>query len=197
MRITPVGLTGMEDSRIFKLACDAAAITHGHASGYLAAGVLAVVISSITTGTSLEEAIFVGLSKTEGLHQREEVETAVLQAVTKARNGTPSRQEIELLGEGWVAEEALAISLYCALSADSFEEGVILAVNHGGDSDSTGAITGNILGAIHGVSKISDRWLTDLELRFEIEQVAKDIYKYFHTESYVPNDEDYERYPPN
>jgi ADP-ribosylglycohydrolase len=80
------------------------------------------------------------------------------------------------LGEGWVAEEALAIGVYCALAAgEDFAAGVRLAVNHGGDSDSTGAIAGNLLGTALGVSAIPQRWLDKLELRTEIETIADDM----------------------
>jgi ADP-ribosylglycohydrolase len=74
-----------------------------------------------------------------------------------------------------VAEEALAISLYCALRAHHLEEGIITAVNITGDSDSTGAIAGNLLGAIHGARAIPQRWLDTLELREVIETVARDL----------------------
>ena len=74
-----------------------------------------------------------------------------------------------------VAEEALAISRYCALSAQDFESGVVLAVNLDGDSDSTGAITGNLLGAQFGVEAIPLRWLDALELREVIQAVADDL----------------------
>jgi len=53
---------------------------------------------------------------------------------------------IRELGGGWIAEEALAIGVYCALKATTFEDGVIMAVNHDGDSDSTGLIAGHLLG---------------------------------------------------
>ena len=79
---------------------------------------------------------------------------------------------IQKLGEGWVAEEALAISLYCALCAEDFEAGVVLAVNLDGDSDSTGSVTGNLLGALFGVEAIPSRWLDALELREVIYAVA-------------------------
>lgn len=87
----------------------------------------------------------------------------------------PSPESIERLGGGWVAEEALAIGLWCALAADSLEEGVIVAVNHSGDSDSTGLIAGYFLGLIHGPDAIPQRWLEHLELRDVIGQVAWDI----------------------
>ena len=79
---------------------------------------------------------------------------------------------------GKAAEEALAISIYCALVARNFKHGVILAVNHDGDSDSTGSITGNLLGAIHGVRSIPSEWLEPLELREVITTVAEDLYAF-------------------
>lgn len=82
---------------------------------------------------------------------------------------------MERLGQGWVAEEALAISLFCALRSRTFEHGVRLAVNHGGDSDSTGSLTGQLLGTLWGEDVIPQRWLDELELRDVIEAVATDM----------------------
>jgi len=56
---------------------------------------------------------------------------------------------------------------------------VLLAVNHSGDSDSTGAITGNLLGLMLGVGAIPEKWLAELELRAEIEAMAGDLFKQF------------------
>ncbi len=198
MRAAPVGLAWPADEETaFDYGCKSAAITHGHPSGYLAAGVLAVVISRVVAGASLDAAIDSGLSRIEGLHQSNEISSAVVRALVEARRGSPCPKKVETLGEGWVAEEALAISIYCALTAPNLEEGVILAVNHSGDSDSTGAITGNILGAIYGLTAIPERWLSQLELRHEIEQVAVDLHTYFHEPLFEPTDEDFRRYPPN
>ena len=55
------------------------------------------------------------------------------------------------LGKGWVAEETAAIAVYsCLRYPDEFKKAMICAVNHNGDSDSTGSVTGNILGAYLG-----------------------------------------------
>ena len=84
------------------------------------------------------------------------------------------------MGEGWVAEEALAISLYCALCAENdFKKGVLLTVNHSGDSDSTGAITGNILGCMLGNSSIPEKWIEQLELKEIIKQLGVDLFIQF------------------
>jgi ADP-ribosylglycohydrolase len=91
------------------------------------------------------------------------------------RNVSPEKA-ITRLGQGWIAEEALAISLYCALVAPDFRHGVILAVNHDGDSDSTGSITGNLLGTRYGVNAIPQQWLEPLELREVIAEIAEDLH---------------------
>ncbi|MNV95092.1 ADP-ribosylglycohydrolase [compost metagenome] len=50
-----------------------------------------------------------------------------------------------------------------------------MAVNHSGDSSSTGLVAGHLLGAQHGAAAIPGRWLEHLELRQVIAQVAEDI----------------------
>ena len=92
-----------------------------------------------------------------------------------ARTGPLRPETVVTLGEGWNAEEALSIALACALDADDFETGVRLAVNHDGDSDSTGAMAGNLLGALHGLDGIPQRWLAGLEARRIVAEVADDL----------------------
>lgn len=52
---------------------------------------------------------------------------------------------------------------------------MLAAVNHSGDSDSTGAIAGNILGAQSGIASIRAAWLDALELRVPLERLARDL----------------------
>ena len=98
-------------------------------------------------------------------------------AILLLDDGKTDLENIGHLGEGWVGEEALAISLYCALKHfDSFENAMIAAVNHGGDSDSTGAVTGNILGAAIGYEAIPQFYKEDLEMHDLILHMADDLY---------------------
>lgn len=97
-------------------------------------------------------------------------------AIDLAKEGYPSVDKIRQLGEGWVGDEALAIAVYCALSyPDDFAKALILSVNHDGDSDSTGAITGNIMGAYLGISSIPKEWIENIELKAEIIQLSDDL----------------------
>jgi ADP-ribosylglycohydrolase len=105
-----------------------------------------------------------------------EVVRAIDAALDLAANvPKPALGDVESLGGGWVGEEALAIALYSAIVAPDFERGLRIAVNHGGDSDSTGSLTGNLLGALYGVEVIPERWLRDLELKDVIEELAVDL----------------------
>jgi ADP-ribosylglycohydrolase len=89
-------------------------------------------------------------------------------AVALAKAKCTDSHAIDQLGEGWIGEEALAISVFCAIRySEDFEGALIASVNHRGDSDSTGAITGNILGASLGASAIPEKFKKDLEL-FEL-----------------------------
>ena len=94
------------------------------------------------------------------------------------------------MGEGWVSEEALAIALYCALVAPDLASGIRTAVNITGDSDSTGSITGQILGAMQGEEAIPGEWLRRLELREVIADVAEDFVR-LHEEPRAWEREDY------
>jgi ADP-ribosylglycohydrolase len=174
MRVAPIGLVARADEA-FELGFEVAALTHGHPSGSLSAAFLAYLIRRIIDGDSLQDAIFMAKNVLRAHQDHEET----LDALNVAERYAASRDLNALregrLGEGWVAEEALAISVYCALLFRNFEEAVTGAVNQSGDSDSTGSITGNICGAIYGVESIPERWLGQLELRTEITEIADDL----------------------
>jgi ADP-ribosylglycohydrolase len=71
----------------------------------------------------------------------------------------------------------------------------VLAVNHSGDSDSTGAIAGNICGALYGAAAIPAPWLNRLELREEITAAADDLAALRENTLDLNSDEIFERYP--
>jgi ADP-ribosylglycohydrolase len=173
MRVAPAGLASGDP---FSLACQAAALTHGHASGYLAAGVLALMVSELTRGHDLRAAVVAAIGRLKEVNASEEVSAALTAAVDAAELGPLGADAIGILGQGWTAEEALAIATHCALTADSFRSGVLHAVNHDGDSDSTGAICGNLLGAAYGAHAIDSDLLAQLEGGDVITQVADDLH---------------------
>jgi ADP-ribosylglycohydrolase len=181
MRLAPVGLFASRLQHIwppwetFQLGVRLAALTHGHPSGSLPAGVLAVLVQGLVEGAALPEALVTAKACLRRAPDHAETLDAILRAEDLAFSELAPSQAIARLGQGWVGEEALAIALYCTLVAPGFREGVVLAVNHDGDSDSTGAIAGNLLGALWGAKAIPRGWLSRLELKQVIAEVADDL----------------------
>lgn len=173
MRVAPCAFF----SGAFELASDTARLTHGHPTGYLAAGLFADILQRIWQhAMPLPRACSCALEEHGGQPGMAETRALVELVLQLHQEGArPTPKGIEKLGGGWVAEEALAIGLWCALCADNLEEGITMAVNHSGDSDSTGMIAGNLLGLIHGPQAIPAHWLAELELREVITQLAADI----------------------
>ncbi|WP_233217358.1 ADP-ribosylglycohydrolase family protein [Trinickia dabaoshanensis] len=181
MRVAPVGLFGaqnMSEMEVFDLGVELAALTHGHPTGSLTGGCLAAMVHALVQGRNLQVALDIAKRILVGKAQHEETLHAIEAAERLATSALPREVAIAELGQGWVAEEALAISVYCALVAKDFRDGIILAVNHDGDSDSTGSITGNLLGTMLGVTAIPSHWLDALELRSVIAELAGDLCRY-------------------
>ena len=195
MRIAPVGLAWPDDP--FRFGCEVAALTHGHPTGWLASGCMAQIIHEIVNGADLDTAVGRAMTELARHPDHKETLSALEHAEAFAAMGVGTPEEVEALGGGWVAEEALAISVFCAQVAPDLESALRLAVTHSGDSDSTGCITGHILGALHGVEPIPQRWLDQLELRDVVDQVAVDLYRAFHDPDALDKNGAYdpERYP--
>ncbi|MDQ1515704.1 MAG: hypothetical protein QOE80_1534 [Actinomycetota bacterium] len=170
MRVAPVGLAARRPSG---LGIASAALTHGHPSGYLAAGAAADIIGRLRAGQGLRPAAEAAIEAVAAWDGHEETAAALRGALSLAESDPiPTPEAVGRLGQGWVAEEALAIAVYCALTGDTFEAAVRAAVNHSGDSDSTGAITGNLLGAAGGRSVVPEDWIAGLAERAVVEGVA-------------------------
>ena len=185
MRVAPMGLCSfsMPIEKLDEQGAQLAAITHCNPLGFLPAAVLTHIIYRsvyLRNSESLKNIVFDAINtvcNTMTEHGCTEYLRELLTlAVVLSENGESDLDNIHRLGEGWVGEEALAIAIYCALKYENdFSKGITTAVNHKGDSDSTGAICGNILGAWLGYGAIEDKWKNELELSEVIGELADDI----------------------
>ena len=179
MRVAPIGLYCRED--VCLLGAKAAALTHGHELGYIPAGMLSELVYLIMHQEGdLKDLVINSLENTKAVFGNKEhfayFESLIHKAILLAEENKNDLDCIHALGEGWVGEEALAIAIYsCLKYKDDFEKAIIVAVNHKGDSDSTGAIAGNILGAYLGVHAIPSKFIEHLELKDVIIKVANDL----------------------
>ena len=207
MRVAPCGLLKMietpdpEDAYALQGA-QAAAITHSHLMGYVPAAMLADIIHNILLedGRSLDRIVFGSLKRvvrmftpelagkemhpelvenpTPRTEQMHRFIQQMMLAISAVEDNLTPQQVPDFLGEGWVGDEALIIAVYCALKyQDNMEECLSVAVTHDGDSDSTGAIAGNILGAWLGMEGLPSHWLAQLEMREVIDDMAHRLYE--------------------
>lgn len=193
MRVAPIPLYAAVQDRMNieeadLLAGEAAEITHQHPLGYISAALMSHVIYRLAldiepTREGLERYIMEGVATIRKQYQTyhndvERMAELAERAIYLLDNGKTDLENIGHLGEGWIGEEALAIALYCSLKHfDNFEDAMSAAVNHGGDSDSTGAVTGNILGAAIGYEAIPQYYKDDLEMHDLILHMADDLYR--------------------
>ena len=185
MRTAPVGLmmgiskTNYKD--VDMLGAQAAAITHGHDLGFIPGGMLADLTGRLSrSDLSIREATEKGMAAMKELFGDMEHINSFLSLMQKAidlsEDDLDDLEAIHKLGQGWVGDEALAIALYCSLKyPEDIEKALIASVNHKGDSDSTGAITGNIVGAHIGYSRIPAKFVERLEIKDVILEVADDL----------------------
>lgn len=186
MRVAPLGLIpGTDIITADKFAAEAAAVTHSHPLGYMPAAVLAHIINRIVypeTEMNLKEIVLEAKETVIKMFKCDEYMDTLVNiidlAVELSENSDNDLDNIHHLGEGWVAEETLGIALYCSLRyQNDFSKAIITSVNHKGDSDSTGAVTGNILGALIGYDRIEQKWKNDLELLDVILNVSDELSK--------------------
>ncbi len=180
MRSAPFGVVlewSAEDA--FRYAAEASAITHGHPTAHVSAGALAMLVRLLVGGAALPGAVRAVVVHVEAQEPtgRAETSTMLRQALNPVQGWSFTAESVDNFDvAGWVAEEALGIAVYCALrfpGRDQIEEAFSFAVTHSGDSDSTGAICGNILGAVHGVEAIPERWRAGVEGRGTIAALAE------------------------
>lgn len=187
MRVAPIGLyfcdkqCSIDNSDA--IGAEAAAITHGHTLGWLPAAALVHIIRKLAENEeeTILDAVLDSMEAIKRNYPKTENVAILLSLMQKAIDLSclelDDLDAIHLLGQGWVAEETLAIAIYCSLKyPNDIEKALIAAVNHGGDSDSTGAVTGNILGASLGAEKIPQKFVDTLELRDVILEIADDLY---------------------
>lgn len=192
MRVAPIGLyaaahpdrLSVTDAGI--VAALAAEITHLHKASSLASAMMAMLVAEFATADMRNIADIVDVilsclhSTLRTIPCDNEISSGfkclILDALKLSMAVTPDEEAIRHLGEGWVGDEALAIALYCvARHFDDFEKCIVAAANHDGDSDSTAAIAGNILGALRGISAIPRHYIDGLEMTDVLTSVARKL----------------------
>lgn len=192
MRVAPIGIfsaanpMALDVEQAGHLAANAAEITHKHPLSTYSSMALAMIVAECIAQEDIDRNKFKSIVVDrvftllglwyDGDKHLAELQKLVLKALSLAISDRTDTDSIFILGEGWVAEETLAIAIFSVMRyIDDFEKCIRCAVNHSGDSDSTGAVAGNIIGAILGYKAIPKKYLTSLELHDVLVSVADDL----------------------
>jgi len=157
MRVAPIGLFYDDLERVAEVARSSSLLTHGHDAAVEGAAAAALLVALAARGLMPDD-MFAEIDRRCSPHSKD------FAAVWRRLPDMLLRPAEEVfaanaLGEGWVAEEAVASAMYCFWrSPDDFPNAVLTAVNTDGDSDSIGAITGSLVGARLGLAAIPARW---------------------------------------
>lgn len=171
MRVAPVALMVPRD-QVRTYAIETSALTHGHPTGQLAAAAWAEILADVASGARLENCAAETASQYERMENGAETARAIRKALDARRDGRP--ETVETLGGGWTAEEALSIALYACLAGGSLDAALQIAVMHSGDSDSTGAIAGNMMGVIDPAATKRHRWAQIIECADVMTRLVRD-----------------------
>lgn len=191
MRVTPIGLApGFDLDTLAGTAQLQAALTHGHPTALAASELTACAVWLLRHGETLvdlprllrERCHAERISYREewlgDLWQRagdpdpaafaargwDECLAALDHLVAALRRRDDGRDACLATGAGWVAEEALATGLYCALRhRDDPVGGLARGAATSGDSDSIACLAGAFLGAAHGMAAWPPAWAGRIE----------------------------------
>jgi ADP-ribosylglycohydrolase len=177
MRVAPIGLYYEDLDTVAEVARDSSRLTHGHPAALEGSAAAALLVALALQGASPARMHSEVMRRCGG---RSPDFDACFSRVPELI-GLPSEQVLidkekgpHALGEGWVAEEAVACALYCFWRhPDDYRAAVLEAVNTDGDSDSLATITGSLCGARVGLEGIRSEWVAAVEQSTRLLQLGE------------------------
>jgi ADP-ribosylglycohydrolase len=171
MRSAPIGFLYQNDpEKLRKVASASGLCTHNHPTADAACIGAAYLVKLALDGVKPDQMIPKLLDFTEEIS--EEFNEVILK-IEQCIDWDDEEKALNFLGEGWTGEEAVALALYCFLRyPESYEKVVIRGANTNGDSDSIACIAGSISGAYLGVQAIPEAWISRIEKRDYLEDLA-------------------------
>jgi ADP-ribosylglycohydrolase len=171
-RVAPVVLFFLAEPRsAVEFAAEAARTTDQSPILLDACRYFASLLVGALQGTSRQQLLNPGYAPVEDLWRRRPLKPAIAAiAAGSYRNKAPP----DIQGGGGVVE-ALEAVLWVLGRTQSFREGALLAANLGFDSDVTGALFGQLGGALYGVAAIPTGWRSAVLKRELIEQLTDQL----------------------
>ena len=156
-----------------------ASVTHGHAMGVTGAAAMAAAVSLASDGRTTLDAMWLeAIARVCESYAPIEVHGTTLFdriKVLPSLLGQTDKTVLTMLGTGPLAGEAVLAALWCATRQPNGYEGILTAINAGGDTDTIAAMAGACLGACYGLNVIpvdSNRVVNIGEIEVSAKRIA-------------------------
>ncbi|WP_209280777.1 ADP-ribosylglycohydrolase family protein [Paenibacillus athensensis] len=174
MRIAPMAFVvrNLPRSERARLVAESSSITHGHARSVLACDLYIEYALLLLEGRQVRDAYEMWRVWARA-ELADHPEYTHFQPLIAGDIG--SCEEAEIGSSGYVVD-TLQASMWCLLTSRSFAEAVLKAVNLGGDTDTTAAVTGGLAGLAYGAAAIPLEWVMALARLNDIEKLCERLF---------------------
>lgn len=166
MRLAPVVIASMAANNSLKRTMQLAAIsgreTHYSTLAEEATALFAGLLFNAVSATNKDDVLQMRTTATQ--------DTQLITVVNKANQKTAD----ELKPTGYILD-TLEVAVWAFMTTNNFKEGALKAVNLGGDSDTIGAVYGQLAGAYYGLAGIPQEWLEQLYDYSDIVKLAEQL----------------------
>lgn len=172
MRLAPIPIAYVNDLRAaLRYAAESSRTTHGAPQAIDACRYMTALLIGALRGASKQELLQPFYSPEPGVWEENPLcpEIAAIAAGSFLEKEPP-----EIRGMGYVVP-SLEAALWAFARSSDYREGCLKAVNLGDDSDTTGAIFGQLAGAFYGEEGIPADWRAKLAMRERIEELAEQL----------------------
>ncbi len=147
-------------------------ITHAHLRSQMACGIYISIAVSLLEGANPQTAYINGLENISKIYYASEEYALEIRHFNRVFSGKIANLPVEKISSNGYVIDTLEASLWCLLNSSSYAEAVLKAVNLGGDTDTTAAVTGGLAGIYYGVENIPQEWIEQIVRKQDIIDLA-------------------------
>jgi ADP-ribosylglycohydrolase len=179
MRMAPASiyLFKANDDTLIEKVREISGITHRHFRSVFSCFVFSKLVSSLFQGMEKKEAYYKAMEGVQQYVQTQNFNPGEIKLFERLLNGKLiDEPEDKIQSSGYVVH-TLEASIWCFINSDSYKEAVLKAVNLGGDTDTTGCVTGALAGLYYGNEEIPNEWKLAIARKDDIIELSKNFQK--------------------
>jgi ADP-ribosylglycohydrolase len=155
-------------SRVHQVSC----ITHAHMRSQIACGIYISIAVCLLEGLDPQAAYLQGLENIRQIYYTSEY-ALEMPHFSRVFSGEIDKLPLEDIRSSGYVIDTLEASLWCFLNSSDYREAVLKAVNLGGDTDTTAAVTGGLAGIYYRVENIPSEWISQIARKEDIINLAE------------------------